>query len=123
MSKSSNDKLIIIGMGTCGLASGSRGVLSQVEEELASLKLEVPILKTGCIGMCYQEVLVDVSLPGRSRVTYAKVEPEMVSKIISNHVVKGKPVKDYAIGQIVQDGEKTYKGIPTYDELDFFAKQ
>ncbi len=123
MSKSSNDKLIIIGMGTCGLASGSRGVMSQVEEELASLKLQVPILKTGCIGMCYQEVLVDVSLPGRSRVTYAKVEPEMVSKIISNHVVKGEPVKDYAIGQIVQDGEKTYKGIPTYDELDFFAKQ
>ncbi len=123
MSKSSNDKLIVLGMGTCGLASGARGVLSQVEEELTSLKLDVPILKTGCIGMCYQEVLLDVSLPGRTRVTYAKVQPEMVSKIIESHVVKGKPVNDYAIGQIQQNGEKAYKGIPTYDEMDFFAKQ
>ena len=123
MPKSSNDKLIVLGMGTCGLASGARGVLSQVEEELTSLKLDVPILKTGCIGMCYQEVLLDVSLPGRTRVTYARVQPEMVSKIIESHVVKGKPVSDYAIGQIQQNGEKPYKGIPTYDEIDFFAKQ
>jgi len=123
MAKSPDDKLIVIGMGTCGLASGARGVLSQVEEELATLKIDVPILKTGCIGMCYQEVLVDVSLPGRARVTYAKVQPEMVTSIIESHVFKGKPVTDYAIGQILQNGDKKYKGIPTYEEMDFFSKQ
>jgi len=118
-----SDKLIVIGMGTCGLASGARGVLTEVEQQMDKLSIDVPILRTGCIGMCYQEVLVDVSLPGRSRVTYAKVEPEMISKIIKNHVVDGKPVTDYAIGQITTNGEKIYKGIPTYEEMDFFKKQ
>ncbi len=118
-----SDKLIVIGMGTCGLASGARGVLSEVEQQMDKLSIEVPILKTGCIGMCYQEVLVDIALPGRARVTYAKVEPEMIQSIINNHVVKGKPVTDYAIGQITTNGEKIYKGIPTYQELDFFKKQ
>ncbi len=118
-----SDKLIVIGMGTCGLASGAKGILSEVEQQLGKLSIDVPILKTGCIGMCYQEVLVDVSLPGQARVTYAKVEPEMVTQIIENHVVKGKPVTDYAIGQIRSNGEKLYKGIPTYEEMDFFKKQ
>jgi NADH-quinone oxidoreductase subunit F len=118
-----SDKLIVIGMGTCGLASGARGVLSEVEQRLGKLSIDVPILKTGCIGMCYQEVLVDVSLPGQARVTYAKVEPEMVTQIIESHVVKGKPVTDYAIGQIKSNGDKLYKGIPTYEEMDFFKKQ
>ncbi len=118
-----SDKLIVIGMGTCGLASGAKGILSEVQQQMDKLSIDVPILRTGCIGMCYQEVLVDVSLPGRSRVTYAKVEPEMVSSIIKNHVVDGKPVTDYAIGQITSNGEKIYKGIPTYEELDFFKKQ
>ncbi len=118
-----SDKLIVIGMGTCGLASGARGVLAEVEQQMDKISINVPILKTGCIGMCYQEVLVDVSLPGMARVTYAKVEPEMISKIIESHVVKGKPVTDYAIGQITSNGEKIYKGIPTYDEMDFFKKQ
>ncbi|UCG39086.1 MAG: SLBB domain-containing protein, partial [bacterium] len=118
-----DDKLIVIGMGTCGLASGARGVLSEVEGQMKSLSMEVPILKTGCIGMCYQEVLVDISLPGKARVTYAKVEPDMVPRIIKEHLVSGKPVKDYAIGQIITNGEKPYKDIPTYEEMDFFKKQ
>ncbi|UCF88389.1 MAG: FAD-dependent oxidoreductase [bacterium] len=118
-----SDKLIVIGMGTCGLASGARGVLAEVEQQMGKMSIDVPILKTGCIGMCYQEVLVDVSLPGMARVTYAKVEPEMIQQIIENHVIKGKPITDYAIGQITTNGEKIYKGIPTYDELDFFKKQ
>jgi NADH-quinone oxidoreductase subunit F len=118
-----SDKLIVIGMGTCGLASGARSVLTEVEQQMDKISIDVPILRTGCIGMCYQEVLVDVSLPGMARVTYAKVEPEMIPQIIENHVVKGKPVTDYAIGQITTNGEKIYKGIPTYDEMDFFKKQ
>lgn len=118
-----SDKLIVIGMGTCGLASGAKGVLQEVEHQLKDISLQVPILKTGCIGMCYQEVLLDVSLPGRARVTYAKVEPAMVPEILKEHLVNGKPLTDYAIGQIVPKGGKPYEGIPTYEEMPVFKKQ
>ncbi|GBE16077.1 MAG TPA: NADH-quinone oxidoreductase subunit NuoF [Proteobacteria bacterium] len=118
-----SEKMIVIGMGTCGLATGAKGILSEVEDYLKSLSIEVPILKTGCIGMCYQEVLLDVVLPGKARVTYAKVTPEMVPGILESHLVGGKPVTEYAIGQIVSEGHRPYKGIPTYEEMPVFKKQ
>jgi hypothetical protein len=34
-----SDKLIVIGMGTCGLASGARGVLTEVEQQMDKLSI------------------------------------------------------------------------------------
>ncbi|MDF1535661.1 MAG: NADH-ubiquinone oxidoreductase-F iron-sulfur binding region domain-containing protein [bacterium] len=118
-----NGKRVIIGMGTCGLASGANSVLARVKEELGSIEGEVEILRTGCIGMCYQEVLMDVHIPDRARVTYHKVQPDMVPRIIREHLVDGKPVLEYAIGQIGGNGDRPFEGIPLYSEIDFFKKQ
>ena len=114
---------IVIGMGTCGLASGAGGVLAATEEELQKRNIDARIVKTGCIGMCYQEVLMDVTMPGSARVTYHRVQPDMVPRIIRDHVVMGRPVLGYAIGQISDNGQSLYNGISTYDEVDFFSKQ
>ncbi len=100
MASDTGGQKIFIGMGTCGLATGAKDVLAAVHEGLDKLKIQVPIVKTGCIGMCYQEVLLDVVTPGRARVTYRKVKPEMVEQILQDHVVGGSPVSEMAIGQI-----------------------
>ena len=75
MTDNTGGQRIYIGMGTCGLATGAEGVLTAVHEGFDKLKIEVPIVKTGCIGMCAQEVLLDVVTPGRARVTYRHVKP------------------------------------------------
>ncbi len=123
MASHTSGQRLFIGMGTCGIATGAEGVLTAVNEELHKLKVEVPIIKTGCIGMCSQEVLLDVVLPGHARVTYRKVEPKMVADILEKHLVGGQPVPDLAIGQIIGEGEAPYEGIPSYLELPVFAKQ
>jgi NADP-reducing hydrogenase subunit HndB len=94
---------IIVGMGTCGIAAGARQVMTAILEEVAKLKLEdVKVCQTGCIGMCEKEVLVDVVRPGEPRITYGRVTPADVPKIIAEHVINGRIVAELAIGKITE---------------------
>ena len=123
MASDTSGQRIFIGMGTCGIATGAEGVLEAVHDGFDKLKIEVPIIKTGCIGMCSQEVLLDVDTPGQARVTYRKVQPEMVGEILQKHLVGGQPVGEMAIGQIIREGDSVFDGIPAYQDLPVFAKQ
>lgn len=95
---------IIVGMGTCGIAAGAREVVSAILDELAVRKLhDVQVRQTGCIGMCEKEVLVDIVRPNEPRITYGKVKPEDVKKIIADHVVNGRIVEELVVGKIEQE--------------------
>ena len=90
---------VVVGMATCGIAAGARPVMLQFVEEIKKRNLEhVTVSQTGCIGMCRLEPMVDVILPGQEKVTYVKVKPEMVARIVAEHVVNGRPVEEYTIG-------------------------
>ena len=93
------DKKVVVGMATCGIAAGARPVMTAFLEEVAKRRLtDVVVGQTGCIGVCRLEPLVEVYLPGREKVTYVKVKPEMVKRIVSDHLVNGSPVVEFAIG-------------------------
>ncbi len=119
-SAATNRPKIIVGMGTCGLGAGARDVLGSIEKELSKQKLSVDVVRTGCIGMCSREVLVDVVMPGFSRVSYAKVKPDIVPQIIEEHVGKGNIVNKYAMSQMCLDGQgtKKYKDLLLFDDLE-----
>ncbi len=114
---------IFIGMATCGRAAGAVAVLDAVKKEIAQQKLDADIIETGCIGMCSQEVLLDVVLPGKSRVTYGRVTPADIVTIFEEHVKNGRIVKKLVVGQSQADSGKLYDGVDTYEKLPFLAKQ
>lgn len=90
---------VVVGMATCGIAAGARPVMLQFVEEIKKRNLaHVNVSQTGCIGMCKLEPMVDVILPGQDKVTYVKVTPEMVSRIVAEHIVNGRVVEEYTIG-------------------------
>ena len=90
---------VVVGMATCGIAAGARPVMLQFVEEIKKRSLEhVTVSQTGCIGMCRLEPMVDVILPGQEKVTYVKVTPEMVARIVAEHIVNGRPVEEFTIG-------------------------
>ena len=90
---------IVVGMATCGIAAGARPVLTAFVDEVAKRKLsDVIVSQTGCIGACRLEPIVEVYTPGREKITYVKVSPSMVSKIVTEHIVNGTPVKEFTIG-------------------------
>ena len=90
---------VVVGMATCGIAAGARPVLQAFTEEVAKRGLNhVAVGQTGCIGICQYEPVVEVYAPGQEKVTYVKVTPEMVPKIVAQHLVNGQPVAEYTIG-------------------------
>lgn len=94
---------IVVGMATCGIAAGARPVLGGFVEEVAKRGLKnVSVNQTGCIGMCQYEPIVEVLEPGKEKVTYVKVTPEMVARIVSDHLVNGNPVGEFTVGAIAK---------------------
>lgn len=90
---------VVVGMATCGIAAGARPVMLAMVDEVAKRSLsDVTVSQTGCIGVCRLEPIVEVYRPGEDKVTYVKVGPEMVSRIVAEHIVNGKPVREYTIG-------------------------
>ena len=90
---------VVVGMATCGIAAGARPVMSAFVEEIAKRGLsKVTVTQTGCIGMCRLEPIVEIIAPDKEKVTYVKVTPDMVAKIVNDHIVNGNPVAEYTIG-------------------------
>jgi len=91
---------IYIGMGTCGIAAGARDTMKAIVGELARLGIEADVEGVGCIGICVKEPLVDIQQPGRPRVSYGNVSPEMALRIIEDHLIKDTPVKKWVVGRV-----------------------
>ena len=90
---------VVIGMATCGIAAGARPVMLAFMDESQKRQLaHVTVSQTGCVGMCRLEPMVDVIVPGKEKVTYVHVKPDMVPRIVAEHVVNGRPVQEYTIG-------------------------
>ena len=90
---------VVVGMATCGIAAGARPVMLAFVDEINKRKLDhVTVSQTGCVGMCRLEPMVDVYLPGQEKVTYVKLTPDMVPRIVAEHIVNGRPVLEYTIG-------------------------
>ena len=90
---------IIVGMATCGLAAGARDTLLAFVEEVAEAKLpDVMISQTGCAGLCRLEPIVEITTPNEDKVTYVKVKPDMVPRIVKEHLINHKVVAEYTIG-------------------------
>lgn len=95
---------VVVGMATCGIAAGARPVLNAFVDEIAKRNLRnVTVAQTGCIGMCQYEPIVEVFEPGKEKVTYVQVSPEMVPEIVASHIVNGNPVVNYTVGAVVKD--------------------
>jgi NADP-reducing hydrogenase subunit HndB len=94
---------VLVGMATCGIAAGAKPVLLALTEEVAKRSLmNVQITQTGCIGICQYEPVVEVLEPGKGKVTYVKMTPEKVLRLVNDHLVNGKVVDEYTIGAVAK---------------------
>lgn len=95
---------ISVCMGTGGVAAGGPKVIAVFEEALQARGLSATVgdrcgvHKVGCRGFCAKDVLVDVTCRG-AKVTYQHIGPDKVERIVEEHIVGGKPVAEWEVGE------------------------
>ncbi len=96
---------VLVGQGSCGVATGARKTADEFVRQIAGLGLTgVEVDKTGCIGSCFLEPIVDVYDDlGNLEIRYIKVHPEKVSEIVNRHLAGGEPVWEYGIPDVDQN--------------------
>jgi NADH:ubiquinone oxidoreductase subunit F (NADH-binding)/(2Fe-2S) ferredoxin/Pyruvate/2-oxoacid:ferredoxin oxidoreductase delta subunit len=110
--------IIMIGMGTCGLASGAAKVKEAIEAELKKLNIEATIEGTGCIGYCAVEPIVDIKLPGKDRISYQEITVKDVPRLIKTTLVEKEIYKEKVLGT---HGKSN--GVINLKQVPFFEHQ
>ena len=90
---------VLVGMATCGIAAGARPVLTAISDEVNKRELhDVLVTQTGCIGICQYEPVVEITEPGKEKVTYVKMTEEKAREVVEKHLKNGTPILEYTIG-------------------------
>jgi NADH-quinone oxidoreductase subunit F len=88
---------ILVGLGTCGIAAGAEDTFHALAEKLPSLGQDVRLEKTGCIGMCYREPLVEVRDSSGKRFQYGGLTMDKIPRLLDEHVVHGNAIADWLV--------------------------
>jgi NADP-reducing hydrogenase subunit HndB len=81
-----------VAMATCGIASGSKPVMEFFLEQLERRNIPAVVTQTGCMGYCYAEPTIEVTLPGRDPVVFGFVDLKRADQIIEKYIKTGELV-------------------------------
>lgn len=96
--------IISVCMGTGGISAGGKDVFETFKSLLDKKSISARFVsqcktqKVGCRGLCAKDVLVDVILDGNTT-TYHHVKPEMIQKIVDEHIIGGNPVTEWTVSE------------------------
>lgn len=127
---------IQVGTAPCALSQGAKGVIAKLKKELEQQKVDATVVPVGCIGICYQEPIVEVITPGKPKLTYGRITTDKVPSLVKA-IAKGKALKQSVLyrtnqEELITNGKtfsytsKTppdFKKIPTIKDFKFFQPQ
>ena len=113
---------IFIGTGTCGLGAGAAFTLAEIKKYLTDKKRDADIVEVGCVGLCAVEPLVDVQLPGRTRLMFQSITQDKVVALL-DALFAGELPRDSALCQFRTPNQKPWDGVKFQDEHPFFGPQ
>jgi NADH:ubiquinone oxidoreductase subunit F (NADH-binding)/NAD-dependent dihydropyrimidine dehydrogenase PreA subunit/(2Fe-2S) ferredoxin len=121
--KASRIPVIYVGTASCGRAAGAGEVLDAVKETLKRKRLKAKIVQVGCIGPCYLEPLLDITVPGQPRISYANMNAPKAKRVIESYLVKGDPSLQFAVGHFGDKDWQSGNGIPRFFDLPMLKPQ
>ncbi|MGV8113509.1 MAG: ferredoxin [Lentimicrobium sp.] len=94
--KSNNPESLVqvkVAMATCGIASGAKQVMDFFIEEFDKRNIQAVVTQTGCMGYCFAEPTVEITLPGKEPVVFGYVDTKKADDIIEKYVKNGELVE------------------------------
>jgi NADP-reducing hydrogenase subunit HndB len=84
---------IRVAMATCGIASGAKTVMDYFMTELDKRNIEAIVSQTGCMGYCYAEPTIEVTVPGKDPIVFGYVDTKKADQIIEKYIKNGELVE------------------------------
>ena len=105
--------------GTGCSSSGSAQIIERFEEKIkeTGLDKEVKVIRTGCFGLCEAGPVVIIYPEGTF---YSRVKVDDVDEIVSEHLLKGRPVQHLVYKDHGATEQDTNKSL---DEIEFYKHQ
>jgi NADH:ubiquinone oxidoreductase subunit F (NADH-binding)/(2Fe-2S) ferredoxin/Pyruvate/2-oxoacid:ferredoxin oxidoreductase delta subunit len=113
---------IFVGAGTCGLGAGAKETLAALHQYLDNHEVKADVVMVGCVGLCSLEPVVDVQLPGRTRVCYKQITASKAASLL-DAALAGSVPDDMVLGQYRSATLQPWPDVPFVDEHPFFAPQ
>jgi NADH-quinone oxidoreductase subunit F len=113
---------IFVGAGTCGLGAGAGRTMEAIRAYLERHGVAADLVEVGCVGLCSDEPIVDVQLPGRGRVSFARVTSDQVDGLLES-VLKGEIPDRLLLGQYRHSTLAPWPDVPLLDDHPFFRPQ
>lgn len=82
-----------VAMATCGIASGAKEVMEFLMDACEKRGIDALISQTGCMGYCYAEPTIEVTLPGQESVVFGYVDLKKADEIIEKYLKNGEDRK------------------------------
>ncbi|MBN2716431.1 MAG: (2Fe-2S) ferredoxin domain-containing protein, partial [Deltaproteobacteria bacterium] len=114
---------IFIGTGTCGLGAGAGATLKAIEHYIADRTLDIEVVQVGCVGACAAEPVVDIQLPGKTRLSFGEVTADKVTDLLDNVLAGDLPKASSAMFQWRAADFDSWSNVVYMDEESFFAGQ
>jgi NADP-reducing hydrogenase subunit HndB len=81
-----------VAMATCGIASGAKEVMEFFVTELDKRSIDAVVTQTGCMGYCFAEPTVEITLPGNEPIVFGYVDAKKADEIIERYIKEGELV-------------------------------
>jgi len=126
---------VLVGSASCGVAMGARAVEAAARRAVEELGLDAVVCRTGCIGFCAKEPLVDLVVPGGPRVSYGNMTPETTRALLEAYT-RGDLQPKRALGRFEREvyvstgevyeypaGPSQLRAVPEWSGMDFYRRQ
>lgn len=113
---------VLICGGTGCTSSGSKGLIEEFEKQIVSNDLadEVKVVRTGCFGLCALGPVVIVYPDGTF---YSRVQKDDVAEIVSEHLLKGRPVERLVYNDVSDDIKEQAEAALSLNDTNFYKSQ
>jgi NADH:ubiquinone oxidoreductase subunit F (NADH-binding) len=114
--------IVFIGVTSSSVVAGALKTLEAAKEYIDSSELDIELVEVGSIGLCSFDPIMDVQLPGKSRISFQKVTADLVPSILDG-VLNSYLLEEHVLGQYRNQFLQPWPNVPYFDELSFFSSQ
>ena len=79
---------VVVGMATCGIASGAKQTMEAIIEECNKQNVKAVVTQTGCMGYCYAEPTVEVKKPGHDPIVFGHVDTKKGQELVTKYIMQ-----------------------------------